>query len=506
MEKPITAVWEITMGCNMQCKHCGSSCTSALQGELSTEEAIALCIEIGELGLEWVTLSGGEPTSRNDWHKIAKALSEQGVVPNMITNGWSFSEEDARKAEEAGINTIAISIDGIEQSHDYIRKQGSFERSMKAFEHLKHTSVHTAAITTIHNKNIQELYQMKEILIDKGVERWQLQIGLPMGNMAHHKELVTPPQIINEIIDFAYEETQKGGIIIDLADCIGYFNAKELMVREKNSGSLGYGWDGCGAGRYNLGILHNGDIIGCVSIRDKEFIEGNIRDESLRSIWEREDAFSWNRELTKDKLKGHCKKCRYGAICKGGCTNSRLVHKGNIYEENQYCSYGMVMDQAEAVLRTVENPLEILDKAMKFLQNGKHQLAETALSLYLDYKPNDIEAQKNYGYVQFMLENYEESKRCNEIILKVNPKDVYALKGLGLALAKMGEVEAGIEKLKRAIEYTDHSFLDPYYDLAVILMENNYEEEAKALIKETTLKYKEFKAYEQMLSEKLGVS
>ena len=113
MKKPITAVWEITMGCNMQCKHCGSSCASALPGELSTEEALGLCKQIGELGLEWITLSGGEPTTRKDWNKIAEALNTNGVIPNMITNGWAFSPEEARKAEASGVNTIAISIDGL---------------------------------------------------------------------------------------------------------------------------------------------------------------------------------------------------------------------------------------------------------------------------------------------------------------------------------------------------------------------------------------------------------
>ncbi|WP_410495242.1 radical SAM protein [Cellulosilyticum sp. ST5] len=506
MYKPITAVWEITMGCNMQCKHCGSSCSSALIGELTTEEALGLCKEIGELGLKWITLSGGEPTIRKDWHQIAKALNENGVIPNMITNGWLFSEKEAQKAEAAGINTLAISIDGLQETHDYMRREGSFECSMNAFECLRNTSVHTAAITTIHNKNINELKQIKNILIDKGVERWQLQIGLPMGNMAHHQDLVTPPEIINDIINFAYEETQKGGIIIDLADCIGYFNAKEIEVREKNSGQEGYGWDGCGAGKHNFGILHNGDIIGCVSIRDNELVEGNIREEPLKSIWEKADAFSWNRQLVKEQLKGNCQKCKYGSICKGGCTNSRLVHKGSIYEENKYCSYSLVMDQAQETFSRVIDTGELLLKSMKFLQYKQYQLAEMTLSLYLEHEPFDLEAYKNYGFVAFMLENYEEAKKCNESILKNNPLDVYALKGLGLTLAKMGQVEEGIAYLKRAIEHTDHTFLDPYYDLAITLVEDNQLEEAQALIYEATLKYKEFKPYEELFNKRLGIS
>jgi len=124
MDNPITAVWEITMGCNMRCKHCGFSCENALEGELTTEEALKFCDDLGELGFQWITLSGGEPTTRKDWDLIAKRLNENGIIPNMISNGWLMSEEIADRAVKAGINTIAISIDGLEETHDFIRKKG----------------------------------------------------------------------------------------------------------------------------------------------------------------------------------------------------------------------------------------------------------------------------------------------------------------------------------------------------------------------------------------------
>jgi len=49
----------------------------------------------------------------------------------MITNGWLMNEEIADKAVEAGINTVAISVDGLEETHDFIRKKGSFQRIMR---------------------------------------------------------------------------------------------------------------------------------------------------------------------------------------------------------------------------------------------------------------------------------------------------------------------------------------------------------------------------------------
>jgi MoaA/NifB/PqqE/SkfB family radical SAM enzyme len=53
--QPQTCVWEITMGCNMRCKHCGSSCADPLPGELSTGEALDAIRQMADIGLKWIT-------------------------------------------------------------------------------------------------------------------------------------------------------------------------------------------------------------------------------------------------------------------------------------------------------------------------------------------------------------------------------------------------------------------------------------------------------------------
>ncbi len=78
--KPLSSVWELTMACNMRCKHCGSICEDQLAGELTPEEALNLCDQIGEIGINHVTLSGGEPTCRKDWHLIAERLVKNNVI------------------------------------------------------------------------------------------------------------------------------------------------------------------------------------------------------------------------------------------------------------------------------------------------------------------------------------------------------------------------------------------------------------------------------------------
>ena len=167
---PVTAVWEITMGCNMRCKHCGSSCHSALPDELTTTEALALCDDLGKLGLQWVTLSGGEPTTRKDWHLIAARLTQNGVIPNIITNGWLFNEEILEQAINAGVGTIAFSVDGLQETHDFIRREGSYQRIMRAIELCRSRNMEVTAITTINKMNLSELIGLKQELVLRGVK------------------------------------------------------------------------------------------------------------------------------------------------------------------------------------------------------------------------------------------------------------------------------------------------------------------------------------------------
>jgi MoaA/NifB/PqqE/SkfB family radical SAM enzyme len=191
INKPVTAVWEITMGCNMRCKHCGSSCHEPLPGELTTDEALNLCDAIGELGMQWITLSGGEPTTRKDWDLIAGRLAQNGVVPNLITNGWLFDEEILNKAIHAGVETIAFSIDGLQKTHDFIRREGSYQRTMRAIELCRGKNINAAVITTISKMNLSELMELKQELVKREVGTWQVQLGFPMGNMAEHRDAVS---------------------------------------------------------------------------------------------------------------------------------------------------------------------------------------------------------------------------------------------------------------------------------------------------------------------------
>lgn len=369
---PITCVWEVTMGCNMRCGHCGSSCKNPLPDELTTDEAFKLADMFGKMNISWVTLSGGEPLIRKDICQIIKYLSDRAIKTNIITNGWLLNKETARNLKKANISTVAISIDGPKEIHDRIRRSGSFDQSKRAFKILNEEGVYTGSITTISRENIDYLGRIKKDLIDMGVKLWQVQLGLPMGNFIEHKNWMISPSEIQPIIDFCYQTALEGEIRITPADCIGYYNSKLNSINYmENIGN----WEGCNAGIRSFGVLHNGDIVGCTSIRDKNFIEGNIKKRSLMEIWEDPKSFSWRRNMTKYNLKGNCKICRYGSECLGGCPNTRITTQKSLESENLYCSFNYLIKKLKNKLEKIYNTDILFEKGCNALNNERYQEA-----------------------------------------------------------------------------------------------------------------------------------
>ncbi|MCM1273663.1 MAG: radical SAM protein [Clostridium sp.] len=451
--QPITCVWEVTMGCNMRCGHCGSSCAEPLEGELTTAEALDLCDQIADLGLRWVTLSGGEPLTRKDITQIVKRLSDRGVAVNMITNGLLLDRTMAEQLKENGIATLAISIDGTKEIHDEIRKAGAFDNARRGFQYMKELGIKSGVVTTITNKNMGILGELKEELIRMGVQTWQVQLGLPMGNMKEKPDWLLAPEKVVDIINFCYETAKEGRIKIYPADCIGYYTQKELEIKmisyETDRISL---WDGCNAGIRGFGILHDGKILGCTSIREDEFIEKkSIRESSLKEIWENEDAFAWRRKFKKADLDGDCKTCVYGSKCLGGCPNTRLTMNGSIHSENQYCAYNLKLKEMKEKQQCIKDKKGLYEKAEGLIKLGIYQEAAIILERLLELDPKNEKALVVKAYAEYMCGNYEICKEDNAKALEIDKENADALSGYAIALYRLGDIKNGIDKMKNAV-------------------------------------------------------
>lgn len=339
--RPETCVWELTTGCNLHCRHCASSCREeGRKDELSETEIKNAAEQIAELDVKWVSLTGGEVLTSDCWETAVSVLENHGVRVHMITNGTLLDETAVSRIAKLGVSMVSVSLEGTGKVHDFIRGEGVYERASKGLWWLREAGVRTGCITSVMKRNLADLGELKEELVRKGASLWQLQMAVPEGNMRLNRELLLEPWQMAELIDRAYELSQDGRLRILLPDNVGYYTRKETVLRQRGENGFRV-WKGCGAGLRSFGLLSNGDVTGCTSLRGGIFTEGNIRVRPLREIWENPSCFSWRRNLAPDSLGIRCSKCRYAELCLGGCSNTRYTVQGSIFSDNPYCAYAV---------------------------------------------------------------------------------------------------------------------------------------------------------------------
>jgi len=325
-------VWEITLACPFRCAYCGSGGGDARPDELSTDECLDVAAQLAELGCRRVSLIGGEVFLRPDWREIVSALTRRDIRVCIITNGYRMTPELLGELAALRIESVAVSLDGPERVHDAYRRPGSYRRCLEALGALTAAGIPASVISTLRADNAPLLGELYDTLRGYPIFAWQLQACSPMGGAA--KNALDVRFDAAAVIDFVVKNAPAAPFALGIADNIGYYTPEEGKLR----GAPNYSFDGCGAGLIAVGIDSVGNVRGCESMYDARFIEGNLRQRSLRDIWEDPDAFAYNRKFTPEMLTGKCGACVHGAVCAGGCRSYNYFANGGKLYENPLCA------------------------------------------------------------------------------------------------------------------------------------------------------------------------
>lgn len=323
---PLYCVWELTLKCDLACRHCGSRAGKARARELTRDEALDVVRQLAELGCREVTFIGGEAYLNPDWLHIVSATAAAGLRATMTTGGRALDARMAKAAADAGMTSIGLSIDGMEETHDRLRAvPGSFRAAVAAMGHVRDAGMRLHANSQLNRLNLGELPQLGQLMADNGVGTWQVQITGAMGRAADQPDWLLQPWQMLELVETLARIKEETGINLEAANNLGYYGPFEGVLRT-------HPWQGCSAGRYVLGIESNGDVKGCPSLPSAPYVGGNLRESSLAEIWQRKQlTFSVDRD--ERELWGHCGSCYYRSICRGGCSwtaHTLLGRRGNM--------------------------------------------------------------------------------------------------------------------------------------------------------------------------------
>jgi radical SAM enzyme (rSAM/lipoprotein system) len=322
--------WECTTRCNLNCQHCGSDCSkNSVHGDMPAADFLAALDTIESPAPKFtVVITGGEPLLRNDLEFCGREIRKRGMGWSVVTNGLLYDKERHNSLLNAGIGALTISLDGLEESHNWLRNnKESFGKAVRAIELAASSSrLNFDVVTCVNQRNINELPQIKDLLVSKNVKAWRLFTIIPIGRAANHPDLLLTDQQFTGLMDFIAESRKTKEIDVKFS-CEGYVGRYEPKVRDS--------YFFCRAG-INIGsILIDGSISACPNI-DREFSQGNIYRDNFYQVWQTKFEPFRNREWTKT---GQCETCNQYRDCQGNGFHNWHGEKKNVL----VCHYGKTL-------------------------------------------------------------------------------------------------------------------------------------------------------------------
>lgn len=338
--------WECTLRCNLNCLHCGSDCL-ATSGtpDMPLSDFIRVLDDIKKNNPYkklTVCITGGEPLLRKDLEIAGKEIIKRGFHWGIVTNGLFLTKERFQSLLNAGMTSIAFSLDGFEEQHNFLRRNpASFKKVTEAiklaneFQKLYPLRLKYDVITCVHRNNLKTLRNFRDFLISINVKEWRIFSIFPEGRAAQNNLALTPIEY-RELMDFI-KETQtykslnagiKKSIHLNYS-CEGYLGKYELKVRDF--------FFFCRGGINVASVMCDGSVSACLSVRAKDFIQGNIYSENFEfmRLWNTRYKTMRDRSWAK---KGSCAKCRNWKNCLG----NGLHLYNSLQSEPSHCNLSLL--------------------------------------------------------------------------------------------------------------------------------------------------------------------
>lgn len=337
MKKYFTYQWHITDSCDQRCKHCYifSKENKNEMYELNLDELSAIlnnCIDMCERldRSPYLSITGGDPLLHKNFWDFAKLLKEKNIPFNILGNPFHLDNDVCKKLHEYGCNKYQLSIDGVESTHDFIRKKGSFQCTLSKIPVLKNAGIKCAIMTTVSKTNIKEIPSIIDIVVENEADVFAFARYCPVNG---EQDLLVSPEEYRNLLNDCWEKYNKfreSQTSFNLKDHLwtlflyekGLFKIDETLDKETI-------YEGCACGIGHLTILSDGTVYAC---RRMDSPIGNALTDSLYDVFlsSKMDEYRKYEEFEK------CSKCGLLRFCRG-CPAVSFGAKGSMYAADPQC-------------------------------------------------------------------------------------------------------------------------------------------------------------------------
>ena len=339
-EKPwFVFQWHITDACDQRCRHCyiyGEDPQKA--PETASPDALVRildkCLNFCEQRSVRPSfcITGGDPLLHPDFWSLAALLHQVGAPFTIMGNPFHLTADVCRRLKKLGCRQYQMSIDGLEKTHDMLRKPGSYRATMEKIALLNRAGLPSAIMTTVSRLNMAELPDIIREMAKANVGLYAFSRYCPTGP---DKDVGIEPAEYRQLLDACAATIrslqQKGcktrfGKKDHLWTLYDYEQGRFTLPEDAEPGVV-YG--GCHCGISHLTILPNGDVYACRRVMNSKV--GNALQDNLSVLWA--DPMSRYRQYSRFEK---CASCELMPWCRG-CPAVACAQNGSYFAADPQC-------------------------------------------------------------------------------------------------------------------------------------------------------------------------
>ncbi|HRK24955.1 MAG TPA: heme d1 biosynthesis radical SAM protein NirJ [Beijerinckiaceae bacterium] len=342
-------IWNLIRRCNLTCMHCYSiSGDVDFPGELSTAQVFETLDDLKAFGVPVLILSGGEPLLRRDIFEISKRAKALGFFLCLSTNGTLIDAWMADRIAEADYDYVGISIDGLKETHDVVRrKAGAFDQSVEALRLLRDRGVKVGVRFTMTQENERHLEPLIDLCEAERFPKFYLShlvyAGRGNKNRGRDSEWASTRRAMDLMIARAVRAIDEGRDLeivtgnndADAVYLLHWVRAHHPDQAERLERML-VRWGGNASGVNvanidNLGQVHPDTMWWHHTL-------GNVKERAFSDIWtDLSDPVFAGLKQRPRAVTGRCGACAHLAICGGNTRIRALKVTGDPWAEDPGC-------------------------------------------------------------------------------------------------------------------------------------------------------------------------
>jgi radical SAM protein with 4Fe4S-binding SPASM domain len=271
-----------------------------------------------------IQFTGGEPFLSEHLFGLIRSAANRRIPVRVLSNGTLVTQEIAARLKEEGCGPVQVSLDGLRDTHDSMRGEGSFEKALSGINALREAGVETVVAMTLSQANSAEALDLAR-LVEAMADRIHFSRLVPMGQGRSLSGECLSSKELKRLMTSLLAFRRRARIDLPLRDPLW-----KALFKPPARCSLCV--SGCAAGFNGLAVDADGEVYPC---RRLPISMGNILEQPWREIWE---APLMQALRDRNRLKGRCGQCRLRWVC-GGCRGIAYAVSGDPLAEDPQCFF-----------------------------------------------------------------------------------------------------------------------------------------------------------------------